>query len=296
MKFAYSSNAYRKFTIDETCQRIAQIGFQGLELLADVPHAWPVSLLPEQKNHIRECLTRNHLEISNINAFMMNATADTRQTFWYPSWLEPYAPYRALRREHTLRCLDLAAELGARSIQTEPGGPLPEGMTWKQGAALFYEELMPCVERAEKVGVSLLIEPEPLLLIETFAQYLEFMERIDSPAVGLNFDVGHAFCVGDDPVEWIPRLASQTRHYHIEDISSERVHHHLIPGDGAIDFPPILRAIEQSGYSGWVTVELYPHLSDPDTAGRRALELLSASLQELSFRPGFEAGTHGRDA
>ncbi|MDO4424894.1 MAG: sugar phosphate isomerase/epimerase, partial [Planctomycetia bacterium] len=66
MKFAYSSNAYRQFSIEQTCRRIAQAGFQGMELLADVPHAWPVSLLPEQKEHIRKCLDENHLEISNI--------------------------------------------------------------------------------------------------------------------------------------------------------------------------------------------------------------------------------------
>ena len=278
MKFAYSSNAYRKFSIQETLRRISAIGFAGVEILADVPHAYPVSLLPEQKQAIRESLAENHLQISNVNAFMMNAVADTRQAFWYPSWIEEYAPYRALRREHTLRTLDLAAELGAKCIQTEPGGPLPEGMTWKQGADLFYEELMPCVERAEAVGVDLLIEPEPMLLIETFEQYLEFMQRIDSPRVGLNFDIGHAFCVGDDPATWIPRLAAHTRHYHIEDISAERVHHHLIPGEGAIDFAPILQAITATGYDGWVTVELYPYLSDPDEAGRRALEVLTGCL------------------
>ena len=274
MKFAYSSNAYRQFTLEETARRISALGFEGMELLADVPHAWPAGLLPCQKAEIRRCLDENHLKIANINAFMMNAVADTRQAFWYPSWIESYAPYRAVRREHTLRVLDLAAELGAPNIQTEPGGPLEDGMTWKVGADRFYEEFMPCVERAEKVGVDLLIEPEPLLLIEKFEQYLEFMQRVDSPRVGLNFDIGHAFCVGDDPASWIPRLASHTRHYHIEDINAQRVHHHLIPGEGVLDFPPILRAIQASGYTGWVTVELYPYLTDPDTAGRRALEVL----------------------
>lgn len=278
MKFAYSSNAYRQFTVEETIRRIAGLGYTGLELLADVPHAWPVSLLEPQKAAIRRALEEHHLEIANINAFMMNAVADTRQTFWYPSWLEPYAPYRALRREHTLRALDLAAELGAPNIQTEPGGPLPEGMTWAQGATRFYDELMPCIERAEARGVDLLIEPEPMLLIETCEQYLEFVGRLDSPRVGLNFDLGHAFCVGDDPVEWIPKLADQTRHYHIEDISAQRVHHHLVPGEGAIDFAPILAAIERTGYDGWVTVELYPYLDDPDDAGRRALAHLRPLL------------------
>ncbi|MDO4569334.1 MAG: sugar phosphate isomerase/epimerase family protein [Planctomycetia bacterium] len=278
MKFAYSTNAYRKFTIEETLSRVSSLGYEGVELLADAPHAWPAGLLPEQKSLIRQALETNHLQVSNINAFMMNAVADPRQAFWHPSWIEPYAPYRAIRREHTLRVLDLAAELGAPSIQTEPGGPLPDGMSWSAGAALFYEEFMPCVERAEQTGVDLLIEPEPLLLIEKFEQYLEFMDKIDSPRVGLNFDIGHAFCVGDDPVEWIPRLASHTRHYHIEDIASTREHHHLVPGEGVIPFDKVLSAIRTTGYSGWITVELYPYLDDPDRAGRTALGVLMQAL------------------
>ena len=274
MHLSFSSNAYRRWSIEETIRRIAELGFTGLELLADVPHAWPAGLLDEQKRAIRRCLDENHLAISNINAFMMNAVADPRQPYWHPSWIEPDANYRAIRREHTKRALRLAAELGAPSIQTEPGGPLAEGQSWQAAARIFYEELMPCVEVAEKHRVYLLIEPEPGLMIETFAQYLEFVRRIDSPWIGLNFDIGHAYCVGEEPQQWIPRMHEHTKHYHLEDIAATRVHHHLIPGQGAIDFPATLRAIQQTGYHGWVTVELYPYLDEPDEAGRQAKQYL----------------------
>ena len=66
------------------------------------------------------------------------------------------------------------------------------------------------------------LEPEPGLLIETFQQYLELAERIDSPWLGLNFDIGHAFCVGQDPELWVGRMAEHTRHYHIEDIAANK--------------------------------------------------------------------------
>ena len=65
-------------------------------------------------------------------------------------------------------------------------------------------------------------------------------------------------------------MAAHTRHYHIEDIAANRHHAHLIPGEGAIDFEAVLRAILATGYQGWVTVELYPYIEDPDSAGRRA--------------------------
>jgi len=283
MQLAFSSNAYLRFSIEETIRRIAALGYRGIELLADVPHAWPAGLLPERVDAIRQALEDADLTISNINAFMMNAVADPRQPYWHPSWIDPDPHYRAIRREHTKRALRLAKDLGAPHITTEPGGPLAEGQTRRQAAEIFYEELAPCIEVAESAGVGLLIEPEPELLIERFDEYLEFIDRIDSPRVGLNFDVGHAFCVGEDPQDWIARMAEHTRHYHFEDIAVTRVHHHLVPGHGAIDFGATLEAIRNTGYDGWLTVELYPYLDSPDAAAREAHDFLIAEMAKLGF-------------
>jgi sugar phosphate isomerase/epimerase len=281
MKLSYSSNAYLNYSIEETIGRIADLGYAGLELLADVPHAWPVGLLEPRKRAIRDCLDRNGLAIANVNAFMMNAIADPRQPYWHPSWIEPNADYRAIRRDHTRRSLQLASDLGAPSIQTEPGGPLEPDQSRHRATELFYDQLMPCVELAERLEVLLLIEPEPGLLIERFEQYLEFADRIDSPWLGLNFDIGHAYCVGDAPEQWIARMSPHTKHYHIEDIAATRKHAHLIPGRGAIDFPAVLREIVATDYQGWVTVELYPYIDDPDAAGRDAKRFLEDILRDL---------------
>lgn len=283
MKLAFSSNAYMKFSIEETIERIAGIGYGGLEVLADVPHAWPVNLLPERKDSIRAALKKHHLGVSNVNGFMMNAVNDPRQPYWHPSWIEPDANYRAIRREHTKRALHLAAEIGAKNLQTEPGGPLAPGQSWDAAAAIFYDELMPCIEVAEKLQVGLLIEPEPGLMIEKFEQYLKFVERIDSPMVGLNFDIGHAYCVGEDPQDWVARMAPHTRHYHFEDIAPTRVHAHLVPGRGAIDFEATLRAIQKTNYDGYVTVELYPYIDDPDAAAREAFEFMQRLAKKIGL-------------
>jgi sugar phosphate isomerase/epimerase len=281
MKLAFSSNAYLNFSFAEAVRRIAGIGYRGVEIMADVPHAWPAFLLAEQKQAIRDALARHQLAISNINAFMMHAVNDPRQRYWHPSWIEPDPHYRRIRIEHTKRALTLARELGAPCITTEPGGPVEKGASWNAALKLFVEMLKPVVEHAEREGVLLLIEPEPDLLIETADQFLELMKHLDSPAVGMNFDIGHAFCVKDDPATTIPRVAKYIRHFHLEDIAATRVHHHLIPGDGAIDFASTLRAVRAIGYDGWVTVELYPFIDNPDEAARRALQyvtpLLSAS-------------------
>lgn len=284
MRLAFSSNAYMHFSIEDTIRKIAELGYAGIEILADVPHAWPSFLLEERKQSIRDQLAKHGLTIANINAFMMNAVADPRQPYWHPGWTDPDPHYRAIRREHTKRALHLAQEIGARNLTTEPGGFLFPGQSWEEGARLFYEEIMPCVEVAEKLGVLLLIEPEPELLIEKFDQYLQFAERVQSPWIGLNFDIGHAYCVGEDPQDWVARMAPYTKHYHFEDIAATRVHKHLIPGHGAIDFEATLAAIQRTGYDGWITVELYPYIANPDDAAREAKEYLTAVAAKLGLQ------------
>src|SRR5262249_39649319 len=123
MRLAFSTNAYLKYPFDQAVARLARIGYQGIEIMADVPHSWPAYLLDEQKQAIRDALARHKLQISNINAFMMNAINDRRQKYWHPSWIEPDVHYRNIRIDHTMRALTLARELGARCITTEPGGP-----------------------------------------------------------------------------------------------------------------------------------------------------------------------------
>lgn len=278
MKLAFSSNAYMHFSIEDTIRKIAELGYEGIEILADVPHAWPAGLLDERKRSIVDSLQKHNLTISNINAFMMNAVADPRQPYWHPGWTDPDPHYRAIRREHTKRALELASEIGAPNITTEPGGFLLPGQTRAEASQIFYEEFMPCVEVAERLDVKLLIEPEPELLIEKFDQYLEFVQKIDSSHIGLNFDIGHAYCVGEDPENWVEKMAAHTLHYHFEDIAASRVHQHLIPGHGAIDFKATVDAIKRTDYDGWITVELYPYINDPDQAASEAKAFLSELL------------------
>ena len=116
MKLAFSTNAYLNFSFPEAVRRLAAIGYAGVEIMADVPHAWPAYLLPEQKQGIRDSLTKNCLQISNVNAFMMHAVDDPRQKYWHPSWIEPDRNYRKIRVEHTKRCLSLAKEIGAPNV------------------------------------------------------------------------------------------------------------------------------------------------------------------------------------
>src|SRR5262249_32954263 len=171
--------AYLRFPFDEAAARIAACGYQGLELMADVPHAWPAGLLDGPKRAIVAAMKRHGLAFSNVNAFMMNAINDHRQPYRYPAFIAPHPHSRQVRIDHTKRALSLCAELGAPHITTEPGGPLAPGQSRQEAIDLFVEVLKPLAEHAHDQGVLLLIEPEPDLLVETTDQYLAVPQRVN---------------------------------------------------------------------------------------------------------------------
>jgi sugar phosphate isomerase/epimerase len=66
MRLAFSTNAYMKYPFEEAAARIAALGYEGLELMADVPHAWPAGLLEGTKRAIRVAMEQNTLAFSNV--------------------------------------------------------------------------------------------------------------------------------------------------------------------------------------------------------------------------------------
>ncbi len=279
MRLAFSTNTFMHLPFSTAAARIQALGYEGLELRADVPHAWPAGMRDGAKRNMRAAMRNYGLAFSNVNAFRMEAVGDYRNPNWYPSFLEADEGYRRVRIDHTRRALSLCAELGAPHVSTLPGGLLAPGQSRQAALDRFVEALKPLAEYAHNLGVALLIEPEPSLLVATTDQYLEVAERVGAPSLGLNFDIGHAYCVGEDLPRQIHRLAAHTKHYHIEDMAATRVHHHLVPGTGAIDIPAVVGAIRQTGYGGWLTVELDPLVDDPDAAGRQARAFLQPLIE-----------------
>jgi sugar phosphate isomerase/epimerase len=86
--------------------------------------------------------------------------------------------------------------------------------------------------------------------------------------------------VKDDPAETVRKLAPLIRHVHLEDIAATRVHHHLVPGEGVIDFHGTLKALQEVGYRDWVTIELYTYHENPDLAARTARERVLTIARE----------------
>lgn len=270
MEFGFSTNAFREYDLTDAIGHIADAGYDGVELLFDEPHLYPPTAGEADLDRVRDALDDHDIAISNCNAFMLTAIED----FHHPSFIEPDPEYRRQRVEYTLAALETASELDAEHISIEPGGPIPDGKSREWALETFVDGLEEVAAKAEDVGVDVLVEPEPDLLIETSAQYMQLLGKIESFRVRCNFDAGHFFCVGEDPAELVDVLGENSPHYHLEDIPEDRTHEHTQLGDGAVDIDGFLTALEDSGYDGFVTVELYPYEETPVETAQDAMAYL----------------------
>lgn len=279
MVFGYSTNAFVKFSLLDSFDRIAGLGFAGVEIMCDQPHLYPPEYDHERLTAVKACLEKNSLKPTNLNSFTLFAVGDT----YLPSWIEPEAERRQIRVDHTLACLEIAAFLGCRNISVPPGGPLPANVTRTEALRLFHEGMDRVIPKAEALGVQLLIEPEPDLLMERTAEIKPFVAEIQAPAVGINFDIGHFFCAGEDPAAAFEELFPWVGHIHVEDIAATREHNHLIAGLGAIDFPSVFKVMQRCGYRHDMSLELYPYTDRPEAAGSESLSHLLPMLQEAGL-------------
>jgi sugar phosphate isomerase/epimerase len=133
------------------------------------------------------------------------------------------------------------------------GVPKP-GVAHEQARQWLDEGLDRVLDHAEAVGVEASFEPEPGMLIETVGAYAVLAER--HPRLRLALDTGHCLVTQDiDPAEAIRRYADRIGTVAIEDMRRGD-HTHLPFGEGDMDMPAVLAALEAIGFDRLVCVEL----------------------------------------
>lgn len=270
---AFSTNAFKQNTLHESIEAIAQIGYTGVELMADLHHAYPPRFDTAARLKTKLLLAERKLCVTNINAFTHFVDGDT----YHPTWIEDDRTLVRKRIDHTINCVQLAKDFDCRTVSIQPGGPMiGSAKSYEHAACAFAEALAQVVPTAREHGIILAIEPEPGLLIQTADEFLLFKNAFfkNDDCVRMNCDIGHLFCVGEDPAGVIRSMPEHVAHVHLEDIGSNRVHQHLTPGKGVIDFAAVFAALRDIRYSGHVTVELYPYETTAAGVAKMAWEHL----------------------
>ena len=272
---AFSTNAYTKFPLAEACDHIARAGYRAVEILADVPHAFPAHFNDHQAQRLRERLAADGVAPVAVNANTAMGyfkPVPSKLTF-APSLISPDEVVRSDRIRIMRDAMALANRLGSPVVTITGGQPL-SGEPAPVLRARLLEGLEHVIHAADLAGVDLAFEPEPGQFIETTAALVSLLDEVDHPRLGANLDVGHVWCSGDAPVESIHQLGPRLKHLHLEDIKDRR-HFHLIPGLGEIDFEAIRRALDEVGYSGAAAGELYTYPDEPDRAATEAFKVLA---------------------
>ena len=149
----------------------------------------------------------------------------------------------------------------------------------------------------EEYGISLTFHHHMGTVVQDEAEVDRMMENTDSEYVSLLFDTGHFAYCGVNPLKMVKKYTGRIKHVHLKDIRKEvvekvkaeklsfldgvRLGTFTVPGDGCIDFDPIFKVLEVSGYEGYMLVE-----AEQDPAKANPLEYAIKARKYIAEKTG----------
>ncbi|KAE8763769.1 sugar phosphate isomerase/epimerase family protein [Georgenia thermotolerans] len=274
LTLAYGTNGFADHRLSEALSVVAGLGYDGVALTLDHGHLDPFAPdLPARVAAVRRLLERHGLAVA----------VETGARYLLDPW-HKHEPTlvsdtgREVRVDLLRRAVDVAADLGAGVVSLW-SGILPAGVTAAEGWSRVLSGLEAVLPHAERAGVVLAVEPEPGMFLDRLAAVLELRRRLGDPDhLRVTLDIGHLVCnETDPPPALVGQAAGLLAHVQIDDMR-RGVHEHLEFGEGEVDLPPVLAALEDAGYAGLVAVELPRHSHAAPLVARRSLEALRAAL------------------
>jgi sugar phosphate isomerase/epimerase len=129
---------------------------------------------------------------------------------------------------------------------------------------LLAERLMACSKATAEYDVRLIVEaPHHYRLCHTLDRTRALLQRVDPAVAGVVLDASHVVAAGADVAAWARETSQRTDHVHLRDAVPGNIN--LSIGNGRVDFPGLIQALQTSGYRGHYCLELETHdLRDED--------------------------------
>ena len=218
-------------------------------------------------------------DVDPIVRLMEETGQVTSMLCFSPDFTHPDADERARQVERQQKAIDLTARLGARHCRTLSGQRFP-GLTRAEGIARTVDGIRRSLEHADRHGVILCLEnhyKDGTWRYPEFAQpedvFLEILDRIDSPSLGVQYDPSNATVGGYDPVKFLERVKHRVVTMHASDrylapgASLDALNQqdgstgyaaalkHGETGTGLNDYDAIFGILAGVGFNGWISIE-----------------------------------------
>lgn len=254
---------------------IAGAGFRAIELRATPSHFAYAN--PATVADLQQWLGESGLQLASVHGPIGETVAAGRALSpWSLASAEPRERERAV--EETILALQIARRIAFGALVVHlgvPRGTVPPGSDSRDGARRSVEAI---AAAAQPLGVRVAIEvlPNELSRSGSLTHFVE--DVVDATGVGICLDVGHAQLEGDV----IDIIETVSEHLLAVDLNDNRGRNddHLLPFEGAVEWPGVMTAIQKVGYEGPLMIEVGSRGLTRDTlaAARKARERLERLL------------------
>ncbi len=245
--------------------KVSRMGYDGVELITTEPAGL-------DRIFLKKILAQNRLRVSAIASGGMAFAA--KLTLINSDW-----SVALLARQRLNEMIDLASDLGSPVVTLGSfRGRIVEDKS--RSLQVFADILRDAGDRALKGGVRIALEPlnhYETDLLQTAGQALDFLQKVNHPAIGVLLDTYH---VNIEEASWTDpyrRVLDAQKLFYVHLGDNNR----LPPGKGLIDFPAILRTLQEGDYNGWLSAELLP-LPDSETAVLDTVNIMRKWMGEIS--------------
>jgi sugar phosphate isomerase/epimerase len=251
MKYAICNEIFENWPWERVCSFCREMGYHGVEVapFTIAPH---VALIPpDVRAAMRKAADRMELEILGIHWLLANVISDTPLYVTHPD-----ADVRMNTSAYFFQLTQLCADLGGRVmvIGSPKSRNLMPGVSRDDAMRFAREVFTPCLDLAAQHKITLAIEPlgpKETDFLNTAADGIELIDRINHPNFRLHLDV-KAMSSEDKPIPQIIKdSAKHLAHFHANDPNL------LGPGMGDVRFEPIIKALKEVGYEGYLSVEVF---------------------------------------
>jgi len=265
MNYAICNETFQGWEHSRICERIAELGYTGLEVA-------PFTLAPritdvgaEQRAELRRQAEAAGVQILGLH-WLLAKTEGLHLTSADPE-------IQKRTGEYFVELARAAAELGGNILVL--GSPLqrnvPEGFSRAQAEDFATATLEHCLPALEQYQVFLCLEPltpAETNFMNTAAEAVRLINRLQHPWLKLHLDVKAMAAEPRPRTEVIREYAAYTKHFHANDTNLRG------PGFGETDFKPLFAALKETGYDGWVSVEVFDYSPDPETIARESIRYM----------------------